>query len=101
MIVAAAGGVVLDAEQPRGCSSARASRSCGCGADPAILVDAWPSGDHRPLLDDDPAGVLRAAGRRRASRSYREVADVGRRRRRTAIGRRGRRSAVADAWSAA
>jgi shikimate kinase len=74
LVVAAAGGVVLAAE------NRAALRQPGCvvvwlTADPAVLVARARSGGHRPLLDDDPAGAMaRMAVDREAL--YREVADV-------------------------
>ena len=64
-VIAAAGGVVLDAAQPRRCCAAPAPWS-GCGRRPTCWSTGSARGDHRPLLADDPAGTLhRLAGRDR------------------------------------
>lgn len=72
-VIAAAGGVVLNAE------NRAALRAAGTvvwlRARPDVLAGRVDGGqDHRPLLADDPAGTLeRLAGERR--RLYEEVAD--------------------------
>jgi shikimate kinase len=43
-------------------------------ADPDVLAERAVTGDHRPLLDDDPAAALRAMAADRAD-LYRSVAD--------------------------
>ena len=57
------------------CSSVRTSRSCGCGRHPSSSWRAPATGDHRPLLEHDPAGVLAKMAVDRDP-LYREVADV-------------------------
>lgn len=73
-VIAAAGGVVLSAENRRvmRASGARVVWLC---ADPATLVDRVRHGGHRPLLDEDPAGTLQRMFREREP-LYREVADA-------------------------
>ncbi len=78
-VIAAAGGVVLDpATRARLRESAMA---VWLRADPAVLATRVTTGEHRPLLSDDPLGVLeRMDDERRAL--YEEVAggrqvDVG------------------------
>jgi shikimate kinase len=72
VVVAAAGGVVLNAENRR--LLRQAGTVVWLHADPAVLAGRVGSSDHRPLLGDDPAGVLaRMEGERAAL--YREVAD--------------------------
>ncbi|MET0881418.1 MAG: shikimate kinase, partial [Acidimicrobiales bacterium] len=44
-------------------------------ADPAILLGRVRHGDHRPLLEEDPAGVLGRLNDERAA-LYDEVSDV-------------------------
>ena len=44
-------------------------------ADPAILLGRVRHGDHRPLLDDDPEGVLQQLHEERIE-LYTEVADA-------------------------
>jgi shikimate kinase len=72
-VIAAAGGTVLDA------SNRRRMRDFGTvvflEAKPADLVDRVGGQDHRPLLRDDPAGVLEEMDRVRRH-LYEEVADV-------------------------
>jgi shikimate kinase len=70
-VVAAAGGVVLDAgnrERLR-----RAGTVVWLDANPDVLVERAASGDHRPLLDDDPDTALRTMARERRP-LYEEVA---------------------------
>ena len=73
-VIAAAGGVVLRAENRAALKHANAKVVWLC-ASPALLVERVTSGAHRPLLDDDPAGTLQ---RMHAAREqlYREVADA-------------------------
>jgi shikimate kinase len=73
-IVAAAGGVVL-AEENRRLLERPNVGVVWLRADPTILVERAMSGDHRPLLAHDPAGVLAQMAVDR-DRLYREVADV-------------------------
>ena len=71
-VVAAAGGVVLSPENRR---LLRAPDVVWLRADASALAARVGSADHRPLLEDDPEGVLRRlAGERRTL--YEEVADV-------------------------
>ena len=73
-VIAAAGGVVLRAEN-REALRASGARVVWLRADPTTLVERVKGGSHRPLLDDDPKGTLE---RMDADRSdlYREVADA-------------------------
>lgn len=73
-VIAAAGGVVLRAENREALKRANAKVVWLC-ATPALLVDRVMSGGHRPLLDDDPAGTLQLMYETRQS-LYREVADA-------------------------
>jgi shikimate kinase len=73
-VIAAAGGVVLSAENRRALVEANARVVWLC-ANPGLLVDRVRSGGHRPLLDDDPEGTLRRMVEMREP-LYREVADV-------------------------
>ena len=73
-IIAAAGGVVLSADNRRALKSSTAKVIWLC-ADPSTLVERVTSGDHRPLLADDPAGTLQRMFDTRAA-LYREVADA-------------------------
>jgi shikimate kinase len=70
-VIAAAGGTVLDA------GNREVLREAGVvvwlQADPAVLAERAVSGDHRPLLDDDPVGVLARMSDERGD-LYREVA---------------------------
>jgi shikimate kinase len=72
VVVAAAGGVVLSAENRR--RLRQAGTVVWLHADPKVLAGRVGSSDHRPLLGDDPAGVLARMERERAA-LYREVAD--------------------------
>lgn len=71
-VLAAAGGVVLD--------PANRALLAGAGtvvwltARPEVLAERVKGGEHRPLLADDPLGVLRRLSREREV-LYREVAD--------------------------
>jgi shikimate kinase len=73
-VIAAAGGVVLRAEN-RAALRAAGARVVWLRADPALLVDRVKSGSHRPLLDDDPAQALQTMAELRTN-LYREVADA-------------------------
>jgi shikimate kinase len=72
-VIAAAGGTILDA------TNRQRMRDFGTvvflEAKPADLVDRVGGQDHRPLLRDDPAGVLEEMDRVRRH-LYEEVADV-------------------------
>jgi len=72
-VVAAAGGVILDAANRA--ALARAGPVVWLRARPETLAGRVGSGDHRPLLDHDPAGVLARLADHRAD-LYAEVADV-------------------------
>jgi shikimate kinase len=74
LVVAAAGGVVLREQNRRALLDADAV-VVWLRADPSLLVDRVGSGDHRPLLDGDPAGTLQRMFVERAP-WYREVADA-------------------------
>lgn len=71
-VIAAAGGVVLDAD------NRRLLRGAGTvvwlHAEPEVLVDRAADGAHRPLLAADPAGVLRRMDVERRH-LYQAVAD--------------------------
>lgn len=73
-VIAAAGGVVLRAENRLALRTSMA-RVVWLRADPTTLVERVKGGSHRPLLDEDPRGTLE---RMYAERSdlYREVADA-------------------------
>jgi shikimate kinase len=73
-VIAAAGGVVLRAEN-RAALRASGARVVWLRADPATLVERVKGGTHRPLLDDDPKGTLERMYAER-SELYREVADA-------------------------
>jgi shikimate kinase len=72
-VVAAAGGTVLDP------ANRRRLRDAGTvvwlRAEPAVLAGRAATGGHRPLLDDDPVGVLDRLAVERDG-LYREVSDV-------------------------
>lgn len=74
VVLAAAGGVVLAESNRRALRDAEAF-VVWLRADPAVLVGRVAGQEHRPLLDDDPAGTL---ARMRTEREplYREVADL-------------------------
>ncbi len=72
VVVAAAGGVVLNPDNRR--RLRQAGTVVWLHADPAVLAERVGSSDHRPLLGDDPAGVLARMEEERAA-LYREVAD--------------------------
>ena len=73
-MIAAAGGVVLS-EQNRTALRDSPSKVVWLCADPATLADRVRSGGHRPLLDDDPEGVLQKMFAERTP-LYRQVADA-------------------------
>ena len=73
-VIAAAGGVVLRAEN-RDALRRSGARVVWLRADPAVLVERVTGGPHRPLLDDDPEGVLQRMYAEREG-LYREVADA-------------------------
>jgi shikimate kinase len=70
-VIAAAGGVVLDAGNRDGLR--RAGTVVWLDVHPDVLVGRAASGDHRPLLDDDPVTALRTMARERRP-LYEEVA---------------------------
>ncbi len=72
-VIAAAGGVVLSADNRTALQRPNARVVWLC-ADPATLVERVSNAGHRPLLDDDPAGTLQRMFREREA-LYREVAD--------------------------
>lgn len=74
LVIAAAGGVVLS-EANREALQTDAARVVWLRADPTLLVERVRGGGHRPLLDQDPAGVLAQMHETREP-LYREVADV-------------------------
>jgi 5-deoxy-5-amino-3-dehydroquinate synthase len=73
-VIAAAGGVVLREENRKAIAAADAL-VVWLDADLDVLVGRAATGDHRPLLDEDPVGAMRSM---RTAREplYREVADV-------------------------
>jgi len=73
-VIAAAGGTVLDAGN-RAALDAADNVVIWLRADPAILLGRVRHGDHRPLLDEDPEGVLQRLHEERIE-LYTEVADV-------------------------
>ncbi len=72
-VIAAAGGVVLSADNRAALNAATAHVVWLCG-DPSTLLERIQAHDHRPLLDSDPAGTLQRMFREREM-LYREVAD--------------------------
>ncbi len=72
-VIAAAGGVVLDASNRAAINEKSWTIWLQC--DPAVLAKRVASGTHRPLLDDDPEGTLTEMSTVRAD-LYAEVADV-------------------------
>jgi len=72
-VIAAAGGVVLSADNRRALRESDAL-VVWLRADPDVLVERATSGQHRPLLDDDPRGTLQRMALDREA-LYREVAD--------------------------
>ncbi|MCE9622037.1 MAG: shikimate kinase [Actinomycetia bacterium] len=73
-VIAAAGGVVLSAGNRSALNVANAWVVWLC-ADSATLLARIVGDDHRPLLDDDPAGTLQRMLHEREA-LYREVADA-------------------------
>ena len=73
-VIAAAGGVVL-AERNRLAIKAAHVHVVWLRADPTVLVGRAKRGDHRPLLDGDPAATLRAMATEREE-LYRDVATA-------------------------
>ena len=74
LVIAAAGGVVLRAEN-RAALRASGAKVVWLSADVDTLVVRVRNGEHRPALDGDPAGTLRSMYETREP-LYREVADV-------------------------
>lgn len=73
-IIAAAGGVVLDADN-RAVLKGAGAHVVWLLADVDLLLDRVKAGMHRPLLDEDPEGTLRAMYDERSD-LYQEVADA-------------------------
>lgn len=73
-VIAAAGGVVLAAAN-RAALAASGAHVVWLMANVDVLVDRVKNGPHRPLLDDDPEGTLRAMAADRET-LYQEVADA-------------------------
>lgn len=73
-VIAAAGGVVLRAENRQALVESDA-RVVWLMADPQLLLARVRSGMHRPLLDDDPEGTLQRMWNEREP-LYQEVADA-------------------------
>ena len=73
-VIAAAGGVVKSADNRRALVESDAM-VVWLDADVDVLVQRVTRGTHRPLLDQDPAGALRAMAAERAD-WYAEVADL-------------------------
>ncbi len=73
-IVAAAGGVVLS-EANRAVLKSDGAHVVWLLADVELLLDRVRNGMHRPLLDEDPEGTLRAMYEQRAD-LYQDVADA-------------------------
>jgi 5-deoxy-5-amino-3-dehydroquinate synthase len=73
-VIAAAGGVVLR-EENRAALKAADALVVWLDADVDVLVARATTGDHRPLLDDDPLGAMTQMDRERDP-LYREVSDV-------------------------
>jgi shikimate kinase len=73
-VIAAAGGVVLS-ERNRRALERSGAHVVWLLADVDLLLGRVRNGMHRPLLDDDPEGVLRTMFSSRAP-LYREVADA-------------------------
>ncbi|MGH2685970.1 MAG: shikimate kinase, partial [Actinomycetota bacterium] len=72
LVIAAAGGVVLLPENRRRLRDG--AFTVWLRADPAILVERVETGNHRPLLGDDPARVLQNLSEQRRH-LYAEAAD--------------------------
>jgi len=73
-VIAAAGGVVLS-EANRDALRGPAAHVVWLQADVDVLLERVRRGGHRPLLDGDPEGTLRAMYEQRAP-LYQEVADA-------------------------
>jgi len=73
-VIAAAGGVVLNAVNRQLLAESNA-HVVWLRADDKLLLERATRGAHRPLLDDDPAGVLATMAVERAP-LYQEVADA-------------------------
>ncbi len=73
-VIAAAGGVVLS-DANRDALQTADARVVWLLADVEVLLERVRNGMHRPLLDDDPEGVLRAMYEARST-LYQEVADA-------------------------
>lgn len=73
-VIAAAGGTVLDAGN-RAALDGDDNVVIWLRADPSVLLGRVAHGDHRPLLDEDPEGVLARLHEER-SELYAEVADA-------------------------
>ena len=73
-IIAAAGGVVLSADN-RAVLKGAGAHVVWLLADVDLLLDRVKAGMHRPLLDDDPEGTLRAMYEERSD-LYQDVADA-------------------------
>lgn len=73
-VIAAAGGVVLSADN-RAALAASGAHVVWLMANVDVLVDRVRNGPHRPLLDDDPEGTLRTMAADRAA-LYQQVADA-------------------------
>ncbi len=84
--------------EPRRAAARRAPRSCGCAPTRPCSSSGRRRGQHRPLLDDDPAGSVAAHARPSASRCTAVAADR-RRRHRPPRSRRRRRRGSSSRWS--
>jgi len=73
-VIAAAGGVVISPVN-RAALRQQAGRVAWLRAEPALVAERAVRGDHRPLLDGDPAATIARLTTARAS-LYAEVADV-------------------------
>ena len=71
-VIAGAGGVVL---RPENRDALQPATVVWLRADPELLVERVDTGSHRPLLRDDPLGVLRQMARDRSG-LYDEVSDA-------------------------
>jgi shikimate kinase len=72
-VIAAAGGIVLDADHRRRLADSGADVVWLTG-DPAVLALRTETGEHRPWLEEDPVGTLQRMHSER-EHLYREVAD--------------------------
>jgi shikimate kinase len=72
-VIAAAGGVVLDAGNRERLRAA--STVVWLDAEPGVLVGRAVTGEHRPLLDDDPEAAMRSMATERRT-LYEEVATA-------------------------